>query len=480
LTGSDWRAASDCVTQAWYRLRGHPTTPDEASAFRAQQTDEIRCRARELWPDGVVAGHASAQLLADSETRVVFGARVEAAPFSVTVDILERGRGGWHVVTVHPSFDSPKKRREIVDAQAFAVLVLRRAGHEVAGCRALLLSRDYRYGEPTERLFERIDTTDVALTRADEIVAEAEHVASAALGPDRPGPKLGSACRRCPWLASDCLGHGVARTIFELPGLRGRVAAQLWGAGTVDLTNLPTDLALDPKQQRVRRAIESDRVIVEGNLRGALDTVVWPCHYLDFETVTTFLPLYEGHGCHRHVLTQFSVHRREAPGSGTQHREFLADAERDCEREAAIALIRALGDNGSVIVYSGFEQSRIEALIVRFPDLRTQLASLLTRLVDLERMIEAHVYHPDFSGSYSLKNVLPALAPDRSYAGMDVANGGAAIAQFARLARGEITGDAAATTRSSLLAYCAMDTQAMVRLHDVLLGLAATTESAAA
>ena len=33
------------------------------------------------------------------------------------------------------------------------------------------------------------------------------------------------------------------------------------------------------------------------------------------------------------------------------------------------------------------------------------------------------VYHPHFAGSFSLKYVLPALVPEMSYAGMEVANG---------------------------------------------------------
>jgi len=87
-------------------------------------------------------------------------------------------------------------------------------------------------------------------------------------------------------------------------------------------------------------------------------------------------------------------------------------------------------------------------------------------------VIEDHVYHPSFFGSFSIKKVLPVLVPDLSYEGLEVADGDTAITRFARMARGEITADAMEVTRRQLLEYCRMDTLAMVRLHETLCKLA--------
>jgi hypothetical protein len=75
------------------------------------------------------------------------------------------------------------------------------------------------------------------------------------------------------------------------------------------------------------------------------------------------------------------------------------------------------------------------------------------------------------SGSFSIKKVLPALVPDLSYSKLDIKDGDTAITRFARMAKGEVSGDEAEMTRTQLLEYCAMDTYAMLRLHKVLLGL---------
>src|SRR5271157_3315159 len=56
---------------------------------------------------------------------------------------------------------------------------------------------------------------------------------------------------------------------------------------------------------------------------------------------------------------------------------------------------------------------------------------------------------------------------------VDVADGDTAITRFARMARGEISGDDIEVTRRQLLNYCKLDTFAMVRLHETLAQLAA-------
>ena len=62
---------------------------------------------------------------------------------------------------------------------------------------------------------------------------------------------------------------------------------------------------------------------------------------------------------------------------------------------------------------------------------------------------------------------LPALV-HLSYDGLAIADGDTAVAKYARMARGEITGEAAEEVRQALLEYCKRDTLAMVRLHERL------------
>jgi predicted RecB family nuclease len=107
------------------------------------------------------------------------------------------------------------------------------------------------------------------------------------------------------------------------------------------------------------------------------------------------------------------------------------------------------------------------------PDLANALYEIVERLVDVHELTRAHVYHPDFLGSFSIKNVAPALVPDFGYADLgEVSEGAAASAAFLRVARGEPEASEEQRVRQELLAYCERDTLALVEVHRALRALA--------
>lgn len=480
IAKSDWLSAQQCPAKAWHELRADSPAPNEAECFRMQQGQEVGALARKLYPDGILVSKADGRspaestrdLIADSTKETFFEATVLAAPFVAKADLLRRQNGAWHVLEVKSSFSDTGKIQELVDDLAYTVMVFRRAGLPVAKASLILLSRAYRFGDGPDRLFEEVDKTGEVVARVEAFEGAADSYAKALFHATPPTPALVPACRDCSLFASQCLGAGLAHTVLELPNLHHKKLKRLSAESIIDLSRLPDDLGLSERQERARSAALSGQTFVDAGLGKALTAIAWPCHYLDFETVATALPLYPGHGCHQQVLTQFSIHHRDGIDSEPRHSEYLADAAKDCERELAEALIGALGQHGSIIVYSSFERTRITALRDSFPDLAAPLEAMLGRLVDLYSFIANYVYHPDFQGSFSIKQVLPALVPDLSYKDLAVANGDAAITQFARMARREIAANDIETTRRQLLDYCKLDTLAMVRLHETLAKMA--------
>ena len=76
-------------------------------------------------------------------------------------------------------------------------------------------------------------------------------------------------------------------------------------------------------------------------------------------------------------------------------------------------------------------------------------------------------YAPQMNGKYGIKTVLPALVPTLSYKPLNVQEGGTASLRFTQLASGTYTGNVP-QLRTDLLAYCKMDTLAMVEVLGVL------------
>ena len=396
-----------------------------------EQGQKLGSLARELYPNGILvskrdgktAAEITQTLIADASIETLFEAAFGAGPLVARADILRRQEGAWHVLEVKSSFSDTSQIKELVDDLAYTVFVLRRAGQHITKASLVLLSRTFRRGDGPDRLFEIIDKTEEASARVAEFERAADSVARALFDDTPPAPALVSACRSCAFFADKCLGSGLTHTVLEIPSLHHTKLKRLSAAGIIDLSRVPDDLELNERQERAKYAALSGNTVVEPSLGAALQSVDWPCHYLDFETVMTFLPLYNGHGCHRQVLTQFSIHHRDSLDAAPHHSEYLADAQKDCERELAETLIEKLGNGGSVIMYSKFEATRIKALRDAFPDLAARLQGILDRLTDLLPIIENHVYHPGFRGSFSIKEVLPSLVPTLSYAGLDVADG---------------------------------------------------------
>jgi hypothetical protein len=128
---------------------------------------------------------------------------------------------------------------------------------------------------------------------------------------------------------------------------------------------------------------------------------------------------------------------------------------------------------GDILVYyQPFEASRLRELAVAFPHHADALQAIMDRCKDLhEPFKRGWYYDPSMGMSTSIKVVLPALVPELSYEGMPVADGATASQLFQQLLQGRYEGDLAALRRD-LLAYCELDTLAMVKILQVLDGAA--------
>jgi hypothetical protein len=297
-----------------------------------EQGQEVGALARQLYSSGIfvleVEGKTTTEvtqeLVADSANETLFEAAFRAGPFVARADILTRHNGAWHLLEVKSRFPGKGKvDKELIDDIAYTALIIKRAGQPVAKASLALLSREFRFGDSPGRLFEIGDVTEEVMARIAEFEKTADSVAQALFSEAPPTPALVSACRSCAFFDDECLGAGLAHTVFEIPDLHHTKLKRLSAEGIIELSRVPEDLKLNDRQERAKYAALSGNAVVEPGLGAALAAIDWPCHYLDFETVATVLPLYAGHGCHQQVLTQFSIHHRDSIDSDNRHSEYL-------------------------------------------------------------------------------------------------------------------------------------------------------------
>lgn len=269
-----------------------------------------------------------------------------------------------------------------------------------------------------------------------------------------------------------CAGADLEHPIFELPNLTPSQLETMLAAGYRHVTDVPEG-KLTMRQRAVSQSVKTGSVVLAGDLRTALDSIVWPAHYLDFETVATAIPLYGDLAPFERLPFLYSVRACNQPGELLSHKAFLAAHERDGSRELAERLIQDLGSEGSIIIYSQYRARVIRWLMQRYPELAAPLGRLRDRLIDLESIVRHNIYHPGFRGRTSTSTVLPALVPDFTYIDLEIEDAPSASASFAYLAQGDYFSAARAPlVRRDLYAYCARDSLALVRLHEALLRIA--------
>ena len=116
-----------------------------------------------------------------------------------------------------------------------------------------------------------------------------------------------------------------------------------------------------------------------------------------------------------------------------------------------------------------FEAGVNQALAESYPEHATALLATNGRMVDLMIPFKSRIlYHPGMKGSASLNSVLPAFAPDLSYAGLAIADGETASLMYLKTLKSELPEEEKERIYADLLEYCCLDTLAEVRLLEEL------------
>jgi predicted RecB family nuclease len=187
-------------------------------------------------------------------------------------------------------------------------------------------------------------------------------------------------------------------------------------------------------------------------------------------------------GCHPYdaVPVQFSCHVSQANGEVVHH-EWLAEGPGDPRPALAERLVTACRGARTVVAYNApFERRCLEHLGAAVPHYAGALRGIADRLMDLLPVMRSHVYHPDFGGSFRLKKVAPALAPELRYDGLAIRDGQFASLELVRLLfdGAAAEDDAKGRLRADLQRYCSQDTWALVKVLERLRGLASRVPTA--
>lgn len=489
LSKSKLMAFRQCPRRLWLEVH-KPELREESAASQARFDDGNRVGeiARTIYDPqsngtlldigalGVNGAVARTQALLGNRAPIFeagFAARQVRAFADVLLPVRRRGRAVWRMVEVKSSTSVKDYHRDDVATQS---LLAQESGVDLAEVAVAHIDSSWVYrgrGDYSGLLVEA-DLTQEALGRGQEVGQWIDEAHAIVGKPKEPEVRTGRHCSE-PYecgFHSHCSGREPQAKVPAawLPRASTKALRALLESGpAIEMADVP-DTLLNERQRRVKEATLSGKPYFDKpGARRALAADSSPSYFLDFEAVMFAVPRWKGTRPYQQIPFQFSLHRLSRSGT-LEHTSHLDLSGEDPSRGFAEALVVACGKRGPIYVYNaGYERTRIMELAERFPVFAGQLEAIAGRLRDLLPVVMDHYYHPAQRGSWSIKSVLPTIAPDLDYAALEgVQDGGMAIAAYLAATDPFTSAARRAEINRNLLAYCGRDTEGLMRIWSFL------------
>ncbi len=479
LTKSNYMAYLRCSCELWLVKQRPDLVPPTDPALQRifDEGNVVDAWAQKLFPGGVNVDGFGKPAAENTKKAIANGATVLLQPTFMTsqlscrCDILTKNAdGSWNIYEVKSSTDV--KEEHITDV-AFQRICIEEAGIRISRTFLVHVNNQYvRNGEINpEQLFTKIDITH----EVENVMPMARKEiprALAVLDWDKV-PRLlhAMSCNdpsECEFLACyfNTLDKDDKYSIAaSLP--KDKLVAFL-ERGLITPEQVPADVITELGDVKLPDAkIEPTLSIDKVAIKSELDGLQYPLYFLDYETQHSAVPTFDGYRPYQQMVFQYSVHVVREPRAEPEHFEFLADEPKDPAPMVAESLRKHIGDTGSVIVWNArFEASRNAEIGEHLPEFADFMADINNRIYDLMMIVKkGHYVDSRFGGSASIKRVLPVMCPELSYNDLAIHEGGTASASWATLTNAAIPVEQREQLRKDMLAYCGLDTYAMLAIY---------------
>jgi predicted RecB family nuclease len=483
LSKSRFITGQQCHLRLWYQCY-HPDLASETSEAQQAIFDvghKVGELATRLYPGGrrIAEDHThhekavqtTLKVIENPEIHAIYEAAFLSDDIRVRVDILERLENGrWNLIEVKSSASVKDVHLPDVAVQWH---VLRGAGLEIDKAFLMHVNNEYVYdGKELDlnSFFISSDVTKEVVAMQESVpsmISELKAVLSDSDPPDIPPSRHCNTPYECEFY-EHCTKEMPEHWIMDLSGITQRKLNELAAMGINDIRDIPSTYSLTALHQRIRTSVLENKETISEELEHELTDVEYPVHFLDFETIITAIPRYAGTRPYQTIPFQWSNHILQKD-EFLEHHDYLCNEDKDPREEFTFRLLSVLGMKGTIFIYSSYEIRIIKALSEDLPEYRKKLLDILDRFKDLCVIMKKHFYNPGFHGSFSLKSVLPVLAPDMNYKSLEIQEGGQASLEYLRMIDPSTSSKEREKIREDLLTYCEQDTYAIVRIREEML-----------
>jgi hypothetical protein len=483
LSKSRSLAGLQCHLRLWYQCYDRDLAPEVSPSQQAifDTGHEVGRLATRLYPGGVLieedhlhhkdAARSTIEAMQNPSVEAIYEAAFFYDDVRIRVDILERtGNESWNLLEVKSSTSVKDVYYPDVAVQYY---VLKGCGLKISRAGILHINNQYVYDGlrlDLKALFAFKDLTDQVKAMQPKIPARLAALKAMLANSDAPDIKPSRHCSKpydCEFW-DHCTKDMPEFWVFNINGIGQTRLDELAGLGIEKIFDIPDTFPLNEIQNRIRTSVIHQQNFISDELQAELNKMQYPIHFLDFETVAPAIPRYAGTRPYQTIPFQWSDHILDEDGRLT-HREYLCGEDKDPRKEFTHTLLNALETEGSIVIYTSYETGVLNSLIEHFPQYADALQSFIERFIDLHAIIRNNYYHPKFYGSFSLKNVLPALLPEMTYDKLSIQDGIQAALEYLRMIDSSTASAQKDRIRKDLLTYCGQDTLAMVKIREVLL-----------
>lgn len=409
----------------------------------------------------------------DNGESIIYEATFQYNGVLVALDILVKDEEGWKAFEVKSSTSISETYINDAAIQYYAIT---NSGIELKDISIVFINNQYvKNGDidvnelfTVESVLERVKT--IVPTIPNQIESFKRLISQDSV----PNIDIGIHCSTpygCDFMCH-CWKHIPEYSIFNISNLYTTKKFELYENGIVSFEQIDLkNSKLNPNQLlQVTSELNNTTYIDRNSIIEFLKDFKYPLYYLDFETMTSAVPIFDNTRPYQQLVFQYSLHMQTEP-SELEHKEYLAEASPNIDPRINFVkqLISDCGSTGDILVYNiGFERGKLKDLIAIFPIYTTGINNIIGRLKDLMIPFQKKWYYtPVMKGSYSIKYILPALVPELSYQDLVIKEGGTASSIFTQMVTGEFEGDID-KTKIDLLEYCKLDTYAMVKILEKL------------
>ena len=473
---------------AWLWLKKHDKSKlppvDENQQTIFDTGNLVEGHAQKLFPDGQLLGFNNfseyetlsqrTQEAIDSGATTLFQAKFDNDNLTCISDVIIFTAP--KTTELYEVKSSTKVKIEHEHDLAFQMTVLENLGYRVDKIAVVHINNGYvRDGEiDCEKLFTITDVTEAVRakrTPTKHNIAEALKVINNPTMPDI-SPRHARNGSVYEWLPIfKTLASFASGSIYDICTPTPNLFAELEDLGVTNLVDIPDAVTLSDKQILHVQATRNGQKAVDGTkIKDFLNTLQFPLYFLDYETLSSAIPAFDGLRPYQQVPCQYSLHVLEAHGGDLKHFEYLHRANTNPAAELAKSLKENIGDKGTVLVwYEKFEKGCNRDLAKLAPEYKEFFTQLNDRIVDLMWPFSNGWYvDPGFNGSSSIKKVLPVLVPELKHSDLDISEGATAQRLWMQAVLEGKEDIDKETLFHNLCEYCKLDTLAMVKIYEEL------------